>query len=39
MARFATERVITRDITATGGNIQLLGLGDEVIEPVRDLEG
>ena len=39
LTRFATERVITRDITATGGNIQLLGLGDEVIEPVRDLEG
>ena len=39
LTRFATERVITRDITATGGNIQLLGLGDEVIEPIRDLEG
>jgi RHH-type proline utilization regulon transcriptional repressor/proline dehydrogenase/delta 1-pyrroline-5-carboxylate dehydrogenase len=39
MARFMTERVVTRDITATGGNVQLLGLSDEVIEPIRDLEG
>ena len=39
MTRFMTERVITRDITATGGNVQLLGLSDEVIEPIRDLEG
>ena len=38
LTRFANERVIARDITATGGNIQLLGLGDEVIEPIRDLE-
>jgi RHH-type proline utilization regulon transcriptional repressor/proline dehydrogenase/delta 1-pyrroline-5-carboxylate dehydrogenase len=27
LARFATERVRTTDITATGGNAQLLGLG------------
>ncbi len=27
LARFATERVRTTDITATGGNVQLLGLG------------
>ncbi len=39
LARFATERVVTRDITATGGNVELLGLGDDVIEPIRDLEG
>jgi len=39
LPRFTTERVITRDITATGGNVQLLGLGDAVIEPIRDLEG
>ena len=38
MTRFATEQVVTRDITATGGNVELLGLGDEVIEPIRDLE-
>jgi hypothetical protein len=25
--RFATERVRTTDITATGGNVGLLGLG------------
>jgi RHH-type transcriptional regulator, proline utilization regulon repressor / proline dehydrogenase / delta 1-pyrroline-5-carboxylate dehydrogenase len=29
LARFATERVRTTDITATGGNVQLLGLGEE----------
>ncbi|KAB2919773.1 MAG: bifunctional proline dehydrogenase/L-glutamate gamma-semialdehyde dehydrogenase PutA [Hyphomicrobiaceae bacterium] len=29
LARFATERVRTTDITATGGNVALLGLGDE----------
>ena len=29
LARFATERVRTTDITATGGNVQLLGLGDK----------
>jgi RHH-type proline utilization regulon transcriptional repressor/proline dehydrogenase/delta 1-pyrroline-5-carboxylate dehydrogenase len=28
LARFATERVRTTDITATGGNVALLGLGD-----------
>jgi RHH-type proline utilization regulon transcriptional repressor/proline dehydrogenase/delta 1-pyrroline-5-carboxylate dehydrogenase len=38
LARFATERVITQDITATGGNVELLGLGDDIIEPIRDLE-
>jgi RHH-type proline utilization regulon transcriptional repressor/proline dehydrogenase/delta 1-pyrroline-5-carboxylate dehydrogenase len=27
LARFATERVRTTDITATGGNVALLGLG------------
>jgi len=27
LARFATERLRTTDITATGGNVQLLGLG------------
>ncbi|MEQ1616198.1 MAG: bifunctional proline dehydrogenase/L-glutamate gamma-semialdehyde dehydrogenase PutA, partial [Hyphomicrobiaceae bacterium] len=27
LSRFATERVRTTDITATGGNVQLLGLG------------
>ena len=27
LTRFATERVRTTDITATGGNVQLLGLG------------
>ena len=27
LARFATERVRSTDITATGGNVQLLGLG------------
>ena len=27
LARFATEHVRTTDITATGGNVQLLGLG------------
>jgi RHH-type proline utilization regulon transcriptional repressor/proline dehydrogenase/delta 1-pyrroline-5-carboxylate dehydrogenase len=26
LARFATERVRTADITATGGNVALLGL-------------
>lgn len=26
LARFATERVRSTDITATGGNVQLLGL-------------
>ncbi len=29
VARFATERVRSTDITATGGNVQLLGLGGE----------
>ncbi len=29
LARFATERVRTTDITATGGNVGLLELGDE----------
>jgi len=29
LARFATERVRTTDITATGGNVGLLGLGEE----------
>jgi len=29
LARFAAERVRTTDITATGGNVQLLALGDE----------
>ena len=33
LARFATERVISTDITATGGNIQLLGLSDRSVEP------
>ncbi len=34
LARFATERVRTTDITATGGNVQLLGLGGaKTIEP------
>ena len=28
LARFATERVRTTDITATGGNVTLLGLGE-----------
>ena len=28
LARFATERVRTTDITATGGNVGLLGLGE-----------
>ena len=28
LARFATERVRTTDITATGGNVALLGLGE-----------
>ena len=28
LARFATERVRTTDITATGGNVALLGIGD-----------
>ena len=31
LARFATERVRTTDITATGGNVGLLGLGDDVL--------
>jgi RHH-type proline utilization regulon transcriptional repressor/proline dehydrogenase/delta 1-pyrroline-5-carboxylate dehydrogenase len=30
LERFATERVRTTDITATGGNVALLGLGDGV---------
>ena len=38
LARFTTEQVITRDITATGGNVELLGLADDIIEPIRDLE-
>ncbi|MBU2533932.1 MAG: L-glutamate gamma-semialdehyde dehydrogenase, partial [Alphaproteobacteria bacterium] len=38
LGRFVTERVLTRDITATGGNVELLGLGDDIIEPIRDLE-
>ncbi|MGE3064934.1 MAG: bifunctional proline dehydrogenase/L-glutamate gamma-semialdehyde dehydrogenase PutA [Hyphomicrobiaceae bacterium] len=29
LARFATERVRATDITATGGNVQLLGLGED----------
>jgi RHH-type proline utilization regulon transcriptional repressor/proline dehydrogenase/delta 1-pyrroline-5-carboxylate dehydrogenase len=29
LSRFATERVRTTDITATGGNVALLGLGEE----------
>ncbi len=29
VARFATERVVTTDVTATGGNIELLSLVDE----------
>ncbi|MEO0809148.1 MAG: bifunctional proline dehydrogenase/L-glutamate gamma-semialdehyde dehydrogenase PutA [Pseudomonadota bacterium] len=29
LMRFATERVVTTDITATGGNIQLLNLAEE----------
>jgi len=29
LTRFATERVRTTDITATGGNVALLGLGEE----------
>jgi RHH-type transcriptional regulator, proline utilization regulon repressor / proline dehydrogenase / delta 1-pyrroline-5-carboxylate dehydrogenase len=29
LARFATERVRTDDVTATGGNVALLGLGEE----------
>ena len=29
LPRFATERVCTTDITATGGNVQLLGLAEE----------
>ncbi|MBV1696274.1 MAG: hypothetical protein KGP27_17575, partial [Hyphomicrobiales bacterium] len=29
VARMATERVRTTDITATGGNVQLLGLGGD----------
>jgi RHH-type proline utilization regulon transcriptional repressor/proline dehydrogenase/delta 1-pyrroline-5-carboxylate dehydrogenase len=28
LARFATERVRTTDVTATGGNVGLLGIGD-----------
>ena len=28
LARFATERVRTTDITATGGNVALLGIGE-----------
>jgi RHH-type proline utilization regulon transcriptional repressor/proline dehydrogenase/delta 1-pyrroline-5-carboxylate dehydrogenase len=28
VARFATERVRTTDVTATGGNVALLGIGD-----------
>ena len=38
LSRFTTEQVVTRDITATGGNVELLGLGDDIIEPIRDLE-
>ena len=30
LARFATERVRTTDITATGGNVGLLGIGEEM---------
>jgi RHH-type proline utilization regulon transcriptional repressor/proline dehydrogenase/delta 1-pyrroline-5-carboxylate dehydrogenase len=30
LARFATERVRTTDITATGGNVGLLGIGAEL---------
>jgi RHH-type proline utilization regulon transcriptional repressor/proline dehydrogenase/delta 1-pyrroline-5-carboxylate dehydrogenase len=29
LPRFAVERVRTVDITATGGNVQLLGLGPQ----------
>jgi RHH-type proline utilization regulon transcriptional repressor/proline dehydrogenase/delta 1-pyrroline-5-carboxylate dehydrogenase len=38
LQRFTVEQVVTRDITATGGNVELLGLGDDIIEPIRDLE-
>ena len=30
LARFATERVRTTDITATGGNVALLGIADRI---------
>ena len=30
LSRFATERVRTTDITATGGNVGLLGIGEEM---------
>jgi RHH-type transcriptional regulator, proline utilization regulon repressor / proline dehydrogenase / delta 1-pyrroline-5-carboxylate dehydrogenase len=33
--RFATERVRTTDITSTGGNVELLGLGKAVEAPVE----
>ena len=35
LARFATERVRTTDITSTGGNVELLGLGKAVEAPVE----
>ena len=38
LARFASEKVVSTDITATGGNVELLGLSDDVVEPLRDLE-
>jgi RHH-type proline utilization regulon transcriptional repressor/proline dehydrogenase/delta 1-pyrroline-5-carboxylate dehydrogenase len=38
LTRFTVEQVVTRDITATGGNVELLGLDDDIIEPIRDLE-
>ncbi len=31
LVRFATERVRATDITATGGNVQLLGLGSDML--------
>ncbi len=39
VAHFATERVVTTDITATGGNIQLLSLGEQsVARGAEDIE-
>ncbi len=38
LPRFVTEQVVARDITATGGNVELLGLEDVTIAPLRDLE-
>jgi RHH-type proline utilization regulon transcriptional repressor/proline dehydrogenase/delta 1-pyrroline-5-carboxylate dehydrogenase len=34
LTRFATERVRATDITATGGNVQLLGLGSKSMVPL-----